>query len=351
MYFHARIILITISILVIIFPEEGHVARYPDAVQKTVKLNNELTVALENRLEFSWRKLSNVSIPIYLGPPAYMDENSTIGANTVTFLEEMSEVHLKGQWLDTCTGSGHMDVRRFKMKSPNYPLLKTPTCPFWQVIYQKLKNRRAVQTYLTAREPIDIGPLDFGVRVELIEVPGENGGYYYLTFSVGEVFTDQLRNVYNFMSQGFLDAKAEQCPLVLLELKSRRDPFHGGEVLTYQLALTGFGYRLSYQIEQPFPSPGSKDSAPTHTITQFAIADEFCPFLDDLVEKAGIFSIPSKEWKGVFLHPTFYTVFVRDNRGKEYTISYSLEASNHHSQIHQNLIETIRQRFNSMLKE
>ena len=348
---HAGIILITISIFVILFPEKGYVARYPETAQKIVKLNNELTVALEKRLGLSWRELSNVSIPIYLGPPAYMDEKVTIQANTVTFLEEKSEVHLRGQWLDVRTGTGHMDVRRFEMKSPNYSLSKTVTCPFWQTIYQKLKNQRAVTSYLTIHEPIDIGPLDFGVRVELIELLGENGGSFYLTFSVGEVFTDQLGEMYNFMGQIFPDAKNFRCPLVFLELKALHDPLHGGNVLTYQLAQTGFGYRLSHQIEHPYPGPGSKVCAPTRTITRFFKEDEVTPFLNDLEGKEGIFSIPSKDWKGVFLHPTHYRVFVRNGCGKEHTISYSLEAGNHHSPKHQHLIVTIRQTFKSMLKE
>jgi hypothetical protein len=186
MYFRARIILITISIFIILLPGDGHVARYPNTVQRTVTLNAELTVALENLLGLSWLELSKISIPIYLGPPAYMDKNVTIEANTVTFIKEKQEAQIKGQWLDASTGSAYMDMRRFVMKSPNYSLSSAPTCPFWHVIYQKLKNRRAVKTHLIIREPIDIGPLDFGVRVELIELPREDGGLYYLTFSVGE---------------------------------------------------------------------------------------------------------------------------------------------------------------------
>ena len=73
--------------------------------------------------------------------------------------------------------------------------------------------------------------------------------------------------------------------------------------------------------------------------------------LNDLKRKFGIYSLSSKEWTGVLLHPTFYTVVVRNNCGKEHTISYSLEADNHHSRKHQHLIETIQEKFKSMLGE
>jgi len=308
-------------------------------------------MALEKQLGLSWRELSHVSIPIYLGPPSYMDKNTTIKTNTLSFLEEKSELQIEGQWLDLSTGTGHMDVRRFEMKSPNYSLSKGSTCPFWQVIYQKLKNRRAVKSYLTIREPMDIGPLDFGVRVELIELPEDNGGCFYLTFSVGEVFTDQLGQWYELEGQFFAMFKKVQCPTVLLELKAQHDLFHGGNEQTYQLAQTGFGYRLSHQIKQPCPSPGSKDLAPTRAITQFFKTDEVRPFLNELKKKFGIYALSSKEWTSVFLHPTFYKIVVRNNCGKEHTISYSLEAGNHHSRKHQHLIETIQEKFKSMLSE